>query len=177
MKSTTALLVILTLLACPLLAQEKKPASAPASAPASVPAASRDWARWCGPNADGISPETGINKDWKNKPPKALWETPLNDRGHAGPSVADGKVYIVDHQDENDIVRAIDLKTGQDLWTFPYKEAKKEDNGHARTTPLIEDGRVYTVSRFGLVHCLDAKSGEKIWSCDLVQKFDGKLPT
>jgi outer membrane protein assembly factor BamB len=140
-------------------------------------APSRDWPRFLGPNANGISLLTGINKDWKNRPPKVLWDVPLGDRGHAGPAVAAGIVYSVDHEDEDDVVRAIDLAGGKDLWTFKYPESKQGDNGHARATPLIDGGRVYTTSRFGLVHCLDAKTGAKLWSRHIVKDFDGKPPT
>ena len=144
---------------------------------AAVPAAAADWPRFLGPSADGISPETGINKDWKARPPKALWDFPLEDRGHAGPAVAGGIVYIVDHKGEDDVVRALDLGTGKEVWTFAYPESKQEDNGHARATPLVDDGRVYTVSRFGLVNCLQAKTGAKVWSRDIVKDFNGRPPT
>lgn len=192
MRLTTAFVMILALPACLLWAQESRPAAAPstatpaatpatstapASAPASAPAGTRDWPQFLGPNADGISPQTGINKDWQARPPKVLWDIPMQDKGHAGPSVAGGAVFIVDHEGENDIVRAIDLKTGRDRWTFPYPESKQEDHGHARITPLVADGRVYTVSRLGLIHCLDAKTGDKVWSRDIVKDFKGSPPT
>jgi outer membrane protein assembly factor BamB len=143
----------------------------------STPALGEDWPKWRGPNSNGISPEKGINKDWKAKPPKKLWDVPMRDKGHAGPAVADGRLFIVDHEGENDVVRAIDLKTGQDLWQFPYPEKKTSDHGYARMTPLIEGDRVYTTSRFGVVNCLNAKTGEKIWSRDLFADFKGKGPT
>ncbi|HEX3047099.1 MAG TPA: hypothetical protein VHY08_20265 [Bacillota bacterium] len=47
-----------------------------------------DWPRFLGPDASGISPETGLNKDWAAKPPKMLWKVNLYNLGYAGPSVA-----------------------------------------------------------------------------------------
>ena len=135
-----------------------------------------DWPRFLGPNADGISREKGINKDWKGKPPKVLWRVPMSDRGFAGPSVADGKVFIIDHKGDKDIVRAIDIKTGKDVWTFTYADSPKANYGYARATPLIEDDKVYVSSRFVKVHCLNAKSGEKIWGRDLKADYGVKLP-
>ena len=73
-----------------------------------------DWPHFRGPQADGISRETGINKDWNNRPPAQLWSVPMGDNGYAGPSAAAGKVFIIDHDKDNnkDIVRALDLATG-----------------------------------------------------------------
>ena len=36
-----------------------------------------DWPAFRGPNADGISPETGISKNWQKKPPQLLWQVSL----------------------------------------------------------------------------------------------------
>ncbi|MBI3944869.1 MAG: PQQ-binding-like beta-propeller repeat protein [Armatimonadetes bacterium] len=143
--------------------------------PAGVFAA--DWARFRGPQADGISAERGINKAWGKKPPRTAWKVAMSDQGHAGPAVAAGRVYIVDHQGTNDVVRALDLRTGKDVWRFSYPDPQPSNYGFARCTPTVTGGRVYTLSRFGLVHCLDAKTGKKIWSQDLVRAFRGKPPT
>lgn len=135
-----------------------------------------DWPKWRGPNADGISPETGINKDWTAKPPKEVWRVPLTDDGFAGPSVADGKVLIIDHTGAEDVVRAIGLKDGQEAWRFAYADSPKGDNGCARSTPVVDDDRVYTVSRVGVVHCLTLKDGKKVWDVNLTKELGGRLP-
>jgi hypothetical protein len=33
-----------------------------------------DWPQWRGPNRDGKSATTGINKDWTAKSPALLWQ-------------------------------------------------------------------------------------------------------
>src|SRR4051812_44915414 len=101
-----------------------------------------DWPNFRGPNHDGISDEKLANKDWKAKPPKELWRIALGDDGYAGPSVAGGKLFIIDHKDMRDIVRAVDTKTGKDVWTFPYDDTDKSNYGFARATPTYDSGRV-----------------------------------
>jgi len=135
-----------------------------------------DWPGFRGPNADGISPETGINKDWNQKPPKTLWKIALTDNGWAAPSLANGKLYIADHLDKEDIVRAIDAATGAELWHFNYPDAEKFRNGFTVSTPLVLDGKVYIFSRKGKIHCLRAETGEKLWSRDLVAEYKGIAP-
>ena len=135
-----------------------------------------DWPKWRGPNGDGISPETGINKNWAEKPPKVLWKVSLGDEGYAGPSVADGKLFIIDHKGSDDIVRAIDINTGKDVWTFSYPDASKPNEGFALSTPVYDDGRLYTISQLGKVHCLDATTGDKVWMLDMAADLGGRRP-
>ena len=106
-------------------------------------ACSADWPRFLGPNANGIAPDTGINKNWDENPPQRLWQVPLGDGGFAGPSVADGKVFIIDHAGDQDIVRALDLNDGNEIWRFSYQDTGKDNYGFARSTPTYADGKLY----------------------------------
>ena len=139
-----------------------------------------DWPQFRGPQANGIAPDQGINKNWAQRPPEKLWQVALSDRGYAGPAVAGGKVYIIDHEGDQDVVRALDLATGQEIWRFNYADTAAEasnDSGFARSTPLISEGKVYTLSRLGSVHCLDAETGAKLWSRNIQTDFGGQKPT
>lgn len=138
---------------------------------------SADWPCWRGPNQDGIAPDTGINKDWDTRPPQKLWQVEMHDDGYAGPSVADGKVFIIDHVGTQDIVRAIDFATGEEVWTFAYEDLAKANYGFSRSTPVYDDGRLYTISFRGNVGCLNANTGELIWGINMPGKFGGRVPT
>lgn len=139
-------------------------------------AMSADWPRFRGPDANGISSESGINKTWTARPPKTLWKLALTDKGYAGPAVADGKLFIIDHNGANDIIRAIDLTGGKELWRFAYVDAAHSNFGFARTTPTFDNGKLYTLSRLGAVHCLDARTGKPLWRKNICQEFKGKKP-
>ena len=134
-----------------------------------------EWPAFMGPKGTGISEEEVANKDWKAKEPKVLWRTNMSDNGYAGPSVADGKVFIIDRGTNTDRVRAIDLETGKDVWEFTYDEISKADYGYARSTPTYDQGKLYTVSKGGLLHCLEAKTGKVIWSLSFVKDLNGVL--
>ncbi|MDD5350944.1 MAG: PQQ-binding-like beta-propeller repeat protein [Chthoniobacteraceae bacterium] len=135
-----------------------------------------DWPGFRGPTADGIAPDQGINKDWSAKPPQVLWKVALSDNGWAAPAVADGRLYIVDHEGTDDIVRALDAASGKELWRFAYPDATTNRNGFTVNTPLAVDGKVYVYSRKGKIHCLDAASGKKVWSRDLAAEHPGAVP-
>jgi outer membrane protein assembly factor BamB len=142
-----------------------------------VPCQAGDWPRFLGPDADSISRETGINKNWADTPPKELWRVPMTDGGFSGPAIVGDVVYIHDHQGEQDIVRALSFASGDELWRFSYAEKGDEDNGFTRSTPTFENDRLYTVSRTGVVHCLNAANGTKIWRADVITDHGGKPPT
>ena len=135
-----------------------------------------DWPWFLGPEQNNQSRETGINTDWAAKPPPVLWTADLGDEGYAGPSVAGGVIYILDHEDDEDVVKAFNLDTGDLTWTFRYEARGKDNYGFARATPSVQDGRVFTMSRDGVVHALDAATGRKLWRRDIIKDVKGVAP-
>lgn len=135
-----------------------------------------DWPQFMGPAGNGTAPDTGINKNWNANPPKTLWRVSLGDGGFAGPCVADGKVFIIDHSGDKDIVRALKVDTGQEVWRFPYPDTSRDNYGFARSTPCYSEGRIYTLSRLGLLNCIDAGDGTPYWSINIKQDFGGEAP-
>ena len=71
----------------------------------------------------------------------------MGDNGFAGPSVDNGLVFIVDHQDKQDVVRAIDIKSGKDLWTYAFDDDHPDNCGYSQSTPIIDGGKVYALGR------------------------------
>ena len=141
-----------------------------------VAATAADWPCFMGPNHNGISSETGLNKNWAAKPPATLWQVPLSDKGFAGPAVADGKVFIVDHDGAQDVVRALDFENGKEVWAYRYADTAKENYGFARCTPTYADGKLYTLGRLGQLNCLDARTGKALWSKNIITDFGGQHP-
>ncbi len=135
------------------------------------------WPCFRGPTANGFSSMTGFNKNWAAKQPKLLWQAPLTDNGWSGPA-CDGKtVYIVDHNGPDDIVHAWDLVSGHVKWEYRYADANADNQGFTRTTPAIDAGNLYIVSKLGKVFCLDIETGKPKWRHDLVADYGGQKPT
>ena len=139
-------------------------------------AGAADWPQFLGPDTNNVSLEQNLNKSWSNHPPRILWTVNLTDDGYAAPSIAGGKLFIVDHAGSNDIVRALDVGDGHELWRYQYPDAVAVHQGFTASTPLVEGNKVYTFSRRGKVHCLDAESGDMLWSRDLAAEYQSKMP-
>ena len=144
-----------------------------------------EWSQFRGPTGDGVSLDGRINTNWNAKPPATLWTFRMSDSGWSNPCVGDNKVFVIDHvTSENkdagekiagkkgeDMVRALDMKTGKEIWSFSYPGMPQEKNGTTGPSPALSDGKLYTVSRNLLVHCLDAKTGRQIWERDCAKDF------
>jgi len=121
-----------------------------------------------GPQRNGMFPSQGLLKQWPEGGPKLLWEAQVG-KGWTGASVADGRVFFcgVDEADAaNGCMRAFDLN-GKELWRTAYGPDKGP-----RATPAVAGGRVFYESLGAVVYALDAKTGQALWSFDLVKLGD-----
>jgi outer membrane protein assembly factor BamB len=142
----------------------------------SMSAAADDWYQLQGANRDGTSPETGLLRSWPEDGPKVLWTLPL-DKGYAGATVRDGEVYVLDRvEDKRDILRCIDLATGQELWNYAYDAPGKVGSNGSRTPPTVGEERVYAVGMMGDFVCVDRKTHQPVWRHHLVNDFGGSTP-
>ena len=139
-----------------------------------------DWPQYRGPNHDGISTEK-IAKSWPAEGPKVLWKTALTD-GFSTLSVSQGKAFTLVQRTIDGATRevciALNADTGKELWAAALSKAEydggggdgaKDNNGGdgPRSTPVIFEGRVYVLSAFMTLYCLDAETGKEVWSNDI----------
>jgi outer membrane protein assembly factor BamB len=71
------------------------------------------------------------------------------------------------------LLHRLDLD-GKVKWTVKNGPAYKREIPGTRSTPTIEDGRLYHENADGNVVCLDAKTGKSIWSVNILKKFNGR---
>jgi outer membrane protein assembly factor BamB len=140
-----------------------------------LPAAAADWPQWLGPSRDGISTETGLLKTWPEGGPPLLWQCNGIGAGYSSASVSGGTIYATGILDDGfGYLFAISLD-GSVKWQQRY--GKEPDGGGyhgSRTTPTIDEGRVFLMSGAGEVVACDAASGKQLWKVDTVAKFGAK---
>jgi outer membrane protein assembly factor BamB len=136
-----------------------------------------DWARWRGPNLNGISKETGWLQKWPADGPAKLWDGTCG-IGYSSFAVAKGRLYTMGNVQEQDSVFCLDAETGKLKWSYEYPCPSKDPNGYhgTRCTPTVEDDRVYTVSRQGQLFCIDNTTGTVKWAKDFKKDFGGGVP-
>ena len=81
-----------------------------------------DWPQWRGPQRDGISSETDLLQSWSADGPTVQWRTPLGN-GFSGISIANGRVFTMFAQGDDEFAICLDAETGAERWrhrTGPY---------------------------------------------------------
>lgn len=77
-------------------------------------------------------------------------------------------------------MRCLDEKTGKEIWrhaydvTYPDWAFDPRQNCGPNATPIVRDGKVYTLGQMGSLLCLDAAKGGVLWHRDLMQEFGTK---
>ena len=139
-----------------------------------------DWPGFRGPKRDGVVIGASLRRHWDTVPPRELWRHPLG-RAWSSFAVIGNHAFTQEQRDENECVVAYDLDTGSELWVHTDKtilsivDANGGPGPHA--TPQFDDGLLYTVGGTGILNCLDAASGKKIWATNILNDAsDGKTP-
>ena len=137
---------------------------------------SLSWPQFHGPNRDNISMETGLLKEWPEAGPELVWTAEGLGHGFSTVSVADGIIYTAGNIGDDTVVTALDLD-GETLWQVKNGKAWTDDYPGTRGTPTIDGDRVYHESPLGNIVCLNAKTGERIWDVNILEKFGSETPT
>jgi outer membrane protein assembly factor BamB len=131
--------------------------------------------QWRGPNRDGVYPEQNLLKKWPETGPKLIWEVNGLGSGFSSAAVTSDRLYTCGMFDSTGFIFSYDLN-GNQLWKKAYgKEWSKGQPGTRGTTVVVDD-RLYVISGVGNAVCLNADTGDIIWSVDLVEKFGAVLP-
>lgn len=134
-----------------------------------------DWLQWRGSHRANRSMETGLFDSWGTAGPKLDWIAEGLGGGYASASVAGNRIYTTGNMKDSQSAVAIDATNGNVVWAKPItKGAPKHGYGGSRTTPSIDDDRLYMVSSDGRIVCLKAADGEEVWSRDF-KDWDGKM--
>jgi outer membrane protein assembly factor BamB len=155
---------------------EKAPLHEPKTAPGVV----GDWPQWRGPNRDGVSRETGWATAWPAQGPPVLWKKSAP--GHSNVAVVGRRLYTMLRDGSDEVVVCLNADTGKQIWRYDYPMRDGETGrkfitdwgGGPRATPTVDGDRVYTVGATGILHCLKADTGKRVWSHDLLKEFDAK---
>ncbi len=150
--------LILSLLAAPLVAGDS-------------------WTSFRGPRGTGEALE-GLPPGEGPVALRLAWKKPLGS-GYSGISIADGKAVTAFTDGEKDILVALDLVSGSEVWRAeigPIYPGYDGAHDGPVSTPAIAGGRVFMLDPAGRFAAFDLGDGRRIWSTDLVADHgSGKL--
>lgn len=147
----------------------RTPARPVATAP--VPSQLRDVPQFFGPNRDGVVTGAGLARDWSKSPPRELWRQPIG-LGWSAFAVVSGRAYTQEQRGEEEWVSCYDVLTGRLIWSHArrarFAQWQAGEGPHA--TPTVDRGRVFAYGATGALDCLDALTGQPVWSRSVLEE-------
>jgi len=131
------------------------------------------WPQWGGPHRNFMSDVTGLARSWPEAGPPQLWKRELGE-GHSSIVVDEGRLYTMYRLwAEEEAVVALDAATGKTIWELRYPSPPLDFSFGAgpHSTPLIVGDRLFTAGTNKEIFALRKRTGEVIWSHDLVREF------
>lgn len=131
-------------------------------------AAAADWPMFRGPNATGVSPETGLPVEF-GPSRNVLWRVPLG-IGHSSPVIAGDRIYITALEDQKLFTLCLRKNDGKLLWkrecTRPRRDTFDKRNNAASPSPAADANNVYVFfPEFGLLSY--TRDGKERWKLPL----------
>ena len=151
-------------------AQAPVPEAAPPVKPGK-PALSAYWTDFRGPRRDGIYDEMPIATKWPADGPVRLWRKPVGG-GYASFVFGNGKAFTIEQRRGQEVVAAYELEAGREVWSHGWDAFFQESMGGdgPRATPTWNEGRIYALGAEGELRCLDAETGKRIWSKNILRE-------
>lgn len=139
-----------------------------------------DWPQWRGPRRDGTWNATGLVEKFPSDKLEPKWRVEIGP-GYTGPTVAQGKVYVMDRQtkpSEVERVLCFDEASGKPLWShsYPAKYGRVGYPAGPRACVTIHDGRVYSLGATGHLCCFEAAEGKLLWEKSLDDTYKISMP-
>lgn len=151
-----------------------------------------DWPQWLGPDRDGTWHEQGVIAEFPETGPGVRWRVPVG-LGYSGPSVADGKVFLMDYvKSDGELINnpamavplkgrervlCLDAETGKKIWEDAVgRDYELSYPAGPRATVAVAGGRAYALGAMGQLRCLDVDDGRPLWEVDLVEKYSPEFP-
>ncbi|MEX0642371.1 MAG: PQQ-binding-like beta-propeller repeat protein [Pirellulales bacterium] len=123
-----------------------------------------------------------LETDWKAHPPKEVWRREIG-AGWSAFAIVGNYAVTQEQRGPLEMVTCYRVDTGEPVWSHsdearfdPINPAGGLGDIGPRATPTLHNGRVFTQGGTGIVNCLDARTGEVLWSHDTVEEFGATVP-
>lgn len=150
--------------------------AAPAPAPAPASAASGPWPQWRGPLRDGVDTSAPWPEQLSQERLVELWSVEGLGPSYSGPIVAADRVFTTESVDEEEeVVRAFDRRTGKELWSARWEGAMEvpffaaKNGSWIRSTPAWDGEALYVGGMRDSLVSLDGDDGSVRWRVDFPQ--------
>jgi outer membrane protein assembly factor BamB len=138
-------------------------------------ATAQDWPQWRGAYRDGSVQDFIAPESW---PPEMIlqWRDSVG-TGDATPLLVGDMLYVFCRQGDKEVMLCLEANRGNEIWRYEYSAPGVTGAGARhpgpRSTPAIANGKIFALGASGILSCLDAATGQLLWSQD---PFTGVVP-
>jgi len=131
-----------------------------------------DFPGFLGPQRQARYDAVELDPDWQARPPRERWRRPIG-AGWSGFAAVHGYALTLEQRGEQELVTCYSIASGEPVWVHAIAGRHETLIGGVgpRSTPVIVDGRVYTLGALGVLLCLDGATGTLIWQQDLLARI------
>ena len=137
-----------------------------------------DWPQFRGPGRDGLVPDAAIRTDWAENPPRVVWRHPVGP-GWGSFAVVDGRLFTLEQRGTAEAVVCYRAEDGRELWSHEtaarFRRIDANGGDGPASTPTFADGLLYAYGSTGVLTCLDAATGEALWTRDTLADAAGPV--
>lgn len=126
------------------------------------------WPQWRGTTMNSIAQDADFQFE-EGMALASVWKHELGS-GYSSLAIADQKVFAMASKGTDDVMVALDAKTGKELWQYRIDATYKGHSGsHDGTlsSPVVEGGMIYGLGPNGQLFCLKTDSGKEVWKISL----------
>lgn len=140
-----------------------------------------DWPQWRGVGRNATIDDSTLVRQLPPGQIPLRWSVSVGP-GYSGPTVSGGRVFLTDRQGEapriSERVLCFDATSGELVWQHsdPVEYSIGYESSGPRASVTVQDGKAIAVGGMGRMNCLDEKTGQVLWSRDLVADFGKRMP-
>lgn len=152
-----------------------------AAVPAAADPSKGDWPQWRGPTRDA---RLSGGPEWPSSlnTLRERWRVELGP-SYSGPIVWGDRVFVTETENnEKEIVRALDRKTGTELWRASWSGAlsvpffAKANGDWIRSTPACDGESLFVGGMRDVLVSLDVATGAERWRFDFAERLGAAVP-
>jgi outer membrane protein assembly factor BamB len=136
-----------------------------------------DWPQILGPLRNGAAAaDERLAEAWPASGPRRVWKRGVG-AGVAGLAVVGDRGFLFHRLGDREVLEAIDVATGETVWSDGHATSFVPQVGGSDgplCAPVVHDGKVIVFGAQGMLACVDAATGRRLWQRATHREFDAQ---
>ncbi|MFM7243257.1 MAG: PQQ-binding-like beta-propeller repeat protein [Planctomycetaceae bacterium] len=136
-----------------------------------------DWPQILGPARSGVAAaDERLADAWPAGGPRRVWRRDVG-AGVAGVAVVGDRGFLFHRVGNREVLEAFDTATGETIWRDGHATSFVPQVGGGDgplCTPVVHEGKVVVFGAQGMLACIDAATGRRLWQRPTHREFDAQ---